>query len=208
VGAGRLSEEPPAADLARRKWNERYAQESSPPFPDQPAEWLVEHRALLERPTAGRALDLACGDGRNARYLAELGYDVDAIDISDVVIGRLKGAAASLGLGGVSARVADLEAGAVLPSAEYDVIACFNYLQRNLFDPLAAALRPGGLLFYETFARPHIDELGHAFRADFVLGENELLHAFPGLHVRHYFEGVAERSGKPRGIASLVAERR
>lgn len=206
--AGHLSAQPPTAGQARGKWNERYADESLPAFPDTPAAWLVEHRALLEsRAAAGRALDVACGDGRNARYLAELGYAVDALDISDVAVRRLSTAAPTLGLA-VTARVADLEADTALPNAEYDVIVNFNYLQRNLFDALAAALRPGGLLFVETFARPHVDELGHEFPEEFVLGDNELLRAFPGLRVLRYFEGVAERSGKPRGVAGLVAERR
>ena len=178
------------------------------PFPDRPAEWLVEHRSLLKAlPAGGRALDVACGDGRNARYLAELGFEVDAVDISAVVVERLAEAAGALGLS-VSPRVVDLEYGIGFPAHEYTVIVNFNYLQRSLFDSLARALRPGGLLLFETFARPHIDELGHDFRAEFLLGENELLEAFAGLRVRHYFEGVVERSGEPRGVASLVAQQR
>lgn len=193
---------------AREKWNQRYGEESATPLPATPAEWLVEHRALLEAlPSGGRALDLACGDGRNARYLAELGFAVDAIDISDVMIGRLGDAAVALRLD-VRPRVADLEREPVLPRGEYSVVMNFNYLQRNLFGPLAEALRPGGLLFFETFARPHIDELGHDLPAKFVLADNELLVAFPGLHVHDYFEGVVARSGRPRGVASLVGERR
>jgi SAM-dependent methyltransferase len=190
------------------KWNNRYAAPSSVPFPDTPAEWLVEHRSLLvPKAAGGRALDVACGDGRNARYLAELGFAVDAVDISDLVIDRLKAVAMTLDLS-VSPRIADLENGAGLPAGEYDVVVNFNYLHRPLFDGLARALRPGGLLLFETFARPHVDDLGRRFRPEFVLGANELLLAFAGLHVRHYFEGVVSRSGEPRGVASLVAERR
>jgi tellurite methyltransferase len=195
-------------DEAREKWNQRYAREPVAAFPDTPAEWLVEHRGLLEgRATAGRALDLACGDGRNARFLAELGFEVDAVDISDVVIARLTSAAEARGLS-VRPRVADLERPADLPVDHYDVIVNFNYLQRSLLGGLARALRPGGLLFFETFGRAQVDELGHDLRPEFVLGDNELLRAFGSLHVRHYLEGVAERSGRPRGVASLVAERR
>jgi tellurite methyltransferase len=196
----------PGPDQAREKWNDRYARMSTA-FPDAPAEWLVEHRCLLDRSADGRrALDLACGDGRNARFLAELGFQVDALDISDVVVDRLAAAALARDLT-VSARVADLEHAADLPTEHYDVIVNFNYLQRNLFDRLARALRPGGLLLFETFGRAHVDELGNDFPAEFVLGDNELLRAFPGLRVLHYREGVAERSGKPRGVASLVAEK-
>ena len=77
---------------ARERWNERYGGDGFEPFPDAPAPWLVEHAALL-RELAGagrrrRALDVACGDGRNARWLAELGFEVDAVDVSDVAIAR------------------------------------------------------------------------------------------------------------------------
>jgi SAM-dependent methyltransferase len=193
---------------ARGKWNQRYARRSSDAFPDAPADWLVEHRSLIAARAPGRrALDVACGDGRNARYLAELGFEVDALDISDVVVDRLRAAAATLGLS-VSPRAVDLEREFCLPGSAYDVVVSFNYLQRSLFAPLAGALRPGGLLVFETFGRPHVDELGNDFPDEFVLGDNELLRAFAGLHVRHYFEGIAERSGRPRGVASLVAERR
>jgi tellurite methyltransferase len=194
-------------DRAREKWNERYSAASSA-FPETPAEWLVEHRSLLDRYAAGApALDVACGDGRNSRYLASLGFEVDALDVSNVVIDRLSAAALTLDLS-VRPRVVDLEETGVLASDRYDVVVNLNYLQRSLFDAIARALRPGGLLFFETFARPHVNELGHRFRPEFVLGANELLRSFPGLHVLHYFEGVAERSGEPRGVASLVAERR
>jgi tellurite methyltransferase len=198
----------PGEEHARDKWNDRYARDSSVAFPDAPADWLVEHRPLIAAlAPGGRALDVACGDGRNARYLAELGFAVEALDVSDVVIRGLRAAAPALRLD-VTPRAVDLEAEPGLPADTYDVIVNFNYLQRSLFGALEQALRPGGLLFFETFATPHVDELGHDFPAAFVLADNELLRAFPALHVRAYFEGVAARSGRPRGIASLVAQRR
>ena len=82
-----------------------------------------------------------------------------------------------------------------------------NFLQRALLPALRDALRPGGLLVYETFGRAHIDELGREFNPDYVLGHNELLRAFGELHVRHYREGVVERGGGQRGLASIVAQR-
>jgi SAM-dependent methyltransferase len=188
---------------ARERWNERRAAEGFEPFPDAPADWLVEHAALLG--AGGRALDVACGDGRNARYLARLGFEVDALDISDVTIDALR-AVAPERAPGVHARVADLEHAALAQDA-YDVVVNFNYLQRDLFGALERSLRPGGLLLFETFGPGHLEELGKAINPAFVLGPNELLRAFAGLRVRHYREGVAERSGGPRGVASLVAQR-
>lgn len=194
---------------SRERWNERYGGAGFEPFPDEPAQWLVEHAALLrELPGASprrRALDVACGDGRNARRLAELGFAVDAVDVSDVAIAALREAAAAGGLA-VDARVLDLERDP-LPDGPYDVVVCMSYLQRDLFAPLARTLAPGGVVVYETFARAHVEELGRAFNPAYVLDRNELLRAFSGLHVRHYREGIAERRGGPRGVASIVAQR-
>lgn len=194
---------------SRERWNERYGGDGFEPFPDAPAEWLVEHAALLRdiADTAGprRALDVACGDGRNARWLAELGFAVDAVDVSDVAIAALRAAAAERSLR-VDARVLDLEHEG-LPAGPYDVVVCLSYLQRDLFAALARALAPGGVVLYETFSRAHVEELGHDFNLAYVLDRNELLRAFSDLHVRHYREGVAERRGGPRGVAGIVAQR-
>jgi SAM-dependent methyltransferase len=188
---------------AREKWNRRYAAPGFTAFPPSPAEWLVENGALL--PGGGRALDLACGDGRNSRYLAERGFAVDALDVSDVAVEALRAAARAAGLD-VRPEVVDLEAWEP-PRERYDAIVNLNYLQRDLFGPLAAALRPGGVLVFETFSEAHVTELGNRFDPRFLLAPEELLGAFPTLLVRHYREGVAVRSGRPRGLASLVAQR-
>jgi tellurite methyltransferase len=189
---------------AREKWNRRYAEPGFTPFPGAPADWLVENADLLPA-AGGRALDVACGDGRNSRYLAERGFTVDALDISDVAVAALRAAAAAGGLD-VRARAVDLEAWRP-PADRYDAIVNMNYLQRDLLAPLAAALRPGGVLVFETFAEAHVTELGNQFDPRFLLGPNELLHAFPGLLVRHYREGAATRGGRVRGVAGLVAQR-
>jgi tellurite methyltransferase len=188
---------------ARERWNERRSLSRFEPFPDAPAEWLVAHGSLLG--SAGRALDVACGDGRNALHLARLGFEVDAVDVSDVAIDALL-AAAPERAPGVHPRVVDLER-EPLPEAAYDVVVNFNYHQRDLFPALERALRPGGWLLFETLARAHIDELGKRINPAYVLGDNELLHAFPGLRVRRYREGVVARDCGPRGVASLVAQR-
>jgi tellurite methyltransferase len=193
----------------RERWNERYDVAGFQALPDAPAHWLVEHRDLLCELRAARddarAIDVACGDGRNARYLAELGFAVAAVDVSDVAIAALRAAAAETGLA-VQARVLDLEHEPPAQGA-YDVVVCMSYLQRDLFGALERALRPGGVLLYETFARAHLDELGRTFNPAYVLDRNELLHAFSALHVRHYREGVVARRGGERGVASIVAQR-
>ena len=188
---------------ARERWNERRSENGFEPFPDAPSEWLVEHGSLLGG--GGRALDIACGDGRNALYLARLGFEVDAVDVSDVTIDALR-AAAPERAPAVHPRVVDLER-EPLPEGEYDVVVSFNYLQRDLFGALERALRPGGWLVVETFSRAHIDELGKRMNPAYVLDDNELLRSFPGLRVRRYREEVVERAGGASGVASLVARR-
>ena len=187
---------------ASDRWNERYTQDFQP-FPQAPARWLVEHRELLSG--GGRALDVACGDGRNALYLAQRGYEVDAIDASDVAIDALRTAARERDLP-IFPRVVDLER-QPLPAGPYDVIVTMNFLQRDLFGALQDALAPGGLLFYETFGQAHITQLGRSFNPAYLLKEGELLRAFCDLEVVDHFDGVAERAGGPRGVGAIVARR-
>jgi SAM-dependent methyltransferase len=191
---------------ARAIWNRRYAEREGDAFPGAPGRWLVENHALLLGSAGRSALDLACGDGRNAAYLAQLGFQVDAVDISDVAIESLSAAVSDRGLA-VNPRRIDLERDP-LPGSNYDVIVLLNYLQRSLFEPVARALAPGGLLFVETVTRTHVEELGQRFDQRFVLDRNELRTSCPGLATLRYEEGVIERSGKPRAVASLVARRR
>jgi SAM-dependent methyltransferase len=190
---------------SRDRWNERYAQPGRQWMPETPSEWLVAHEALLAG--GGRALDVACGDGRNALYLAQLGYMVDAIDVSDVAIAALRRTIEERGLTmTITVGVVDLER-EPLPAGPYDVIVMTNFLQRDLFEPLQDALGPGGLLVFETLARCHVDELGHSFNPAYLVEPGELPRAFGRLEVVAHHEGVAERSGRPRGVAGIVARK-
>jgi tellurite methyltransferase len=179
---------------ARERWNARYRERLDP---GPPSDWLVQNRALIG---GTRALDLACGTGRNARFLAGLGFTVDALDISNVAIDALDA------VPGVRARVADLER-EPLPAGAYDVVVIINYLQRDLFAAAATALVPGGILIAETVTRAHSEELGRSFDPRFLLEPGELRDAFPRLDVLRFEEGVVQRSGRPRAVAALVAQR-
>ncbi len=201
--AGGQSREPRAT---RERWNRRHAQIGAHLFPQPPAAWLTENRTTLLTTSGCLALDIACGDGRNSAYLAQLGFEVDALDISDVAIDKLRAAATDHGLA-VNAIRLDLEH-EPLPRSDYDVIVQFNYLQRNLFGSLAQALAPGGILIAETVTRAHAEELGNDFDRRYLLDAGELLAAFPDLDVLRYREGIVQRAGAPRAVASLVARRR
>jgi tellurite methyltransferase len=180
---------------ARQTWNARYREHGTAPGP--PSDWLAANQALLR---GTRALDLACGTGRNALFLARLGFAVDALDISEVAIEALQG------VPGVHAQLVDLEREPV-PTGGHDVVVLINYLQRDLFAGAAAALAPGGVLIAETVTRAHVERLGRSFDERFLLEPGELRHAFGGLEVLRYQEGVVQRSGRPRAVAAIVAQR-
>ena len=168
--------------------------------------WLVEHRDLLAQQLGGRALDVACGAGREAAYLAELGFTVDAVDVSDVAIARVRRRAAQRALDITATRMDLLHPETGFPRPPYDAICCFYFLQRPLFAQIAEVLAPGGLLVYETFTRDHVEVVGAQMPERFLLDHNELLHAFGGLRVLHFREAVIGTQCR-RAVASLVARR-
>lgn len=184
----------------RRKWDGRYA--GAPGNGAPPLEVLAANAHLL--PVDGDALDLACGLGGSALFLARHGLRTRAWDISPVAIATLREAAGGLPL---TAEVRDL-ARDPPPPASFDVICVGHFLDRGLCPAIAAALRPGGLLFYQTWTLERVDESGPG-NADFRLARNELLRLFPGLVVRFYRdEGDVGDPGRGlRNRAQLVAQR-
>ncbi|WP_246598886.1 class I SAM-dependent methyltransferase [Methylogaea oryzae] len=164
---------------------------------------MVDNAHLL--PPSGRALDLACGLGGNALLLARLGLRVHAWDISPVAVERLRLAAAEPGLA-IDAEVRDAE-NAPWPQAFFDVIVVSRFLCRPLAGPIAAALKPGGLLFYQTFVGDKAEGIGPS-NPDYLLERNELLRLFAGLRVIAYREeGLVGDMGRGfRNEAMLVAQ--
>jgi SAM-dependent methyltransferase len=162
-----------------------------------PSPWLLAHASLL--PVAGRALDVACGRGRHALWLAARGLQVRAIDRDRESLDALSREAQSLGLV-VAADVVDLEAGPPGLGSGYRLIVVVNYLHRPLFPALRSALAPGGLLVYETFLETQ-GERRRPSRPEHLLRPGELLLLVSPLDV------VDMREGESRGrrVASIVA---
>jgi len=169
-----------------------------------PARFLVEHMELL--PAAGSALDVAMGTGRNALYLASRGYEVTGIDISPVAVERCRAEAERRGLR-LEAVCADLE-WYELPREAYDIVLDFYYLQRDLCPRLAAALRPGGVLVFETFTAEQRRFGWGPQQEEFLLRPGELRELFRGLEVVVYREGVVESERGPKAVAGMVARSR
>jgi len=189
---------------SERFWDERYRNEEAVPERG-PADFLVEHRHLL--PLAGRALDVATGTGRNALYLASLGYEVTGIDVSGVAVERCRAEAARRGLR-VEAVQADLGSYRLLVGV-YDVAVDFYYLQRDLAPSLADALRPGGVLVFESFTTEQRRFGWGPVQDDFLLRPGELRSLFAGLEELVYREGLVEsQSGRgTKAVAGLVARK-
>ncbi len=189
---------------SERFWDERYRKEEAAQKRG-PAAFLVEQRRLL--PPRGRVLDVAMGTGRNALYLASLGYEVTGIDVSGVAVARCGEEAVRLGLR-IEAIQADLESYEMASDA-YDIVTDFYYLQRELAPHLTAALRPGGVLVFETFTTEQRQFGWGPQQEEFLLQPGELRSLFPGLEVLAYREGLVERESErgTKAVAGLVARK-
>lgn len=164
-----------------------------------PSAWIVRFAALIR--AGGRVLDLACGTGRHARFLAGLGHAVAAVDRDAAALSALAG------LTGVTPLQADLE-GAPWPfgGQSFAAIVVTNYLYRPLFPHLIEALAEGGVLLYETFMQGN-ERFGRPSNADFLLRPGELLEAFGArLHVVAFEQGEV-RQPKPAVVQRLCAVR-
>jgi len=152
----------------------------------------------------GKALDIACGRGRNSLFLAQRGFDVVAIDISPVALaeGRRRAAEKSLS---ISWRQADLEQ-IELPGTSYDLMVNFNYLQRSLIPQIKKSLKSGGHVIFESYL---IDQriIGHPKNLAYLLGHNELLDLFRGLRVLYYREGKFTEGGQEAYRAGIFAQK-
>jgi SAM-dependent methyltransferase len=185
------------------KWNVIYrdGRETAP----EAVTVLSENRHLL--PATGTALDAACGRGGNALLLSRLGLETHAWDISQEALKQLRAVASRENL-----KVRTVCRDLILhpPDADtFDVIVVSHFLDRSIIGALIRALRPNGLVFYQTFIREQRDGYGPS-NPDYRLAENELLRLFRGLHLVYYREEgmVGDLKAGFRNEAMLIAQRR
>ncbi len=182
-------------------WNERYSRGEH--IIAEPMPLLVRVASELQ---PGRALDLACGMGRHAIFLAERGWQVTAIDASHVGIELARAAARERSVE-VDWRVADLERGSFEIEAEaYDLIGVFYYLQRDLFPQIRTGARRGGIVIsaiHMVDASPDIKQMNPSF----LLEPGELRAEFHGWEILHDYEGTPTEGGHHRRTAELVARK-
>ena len=170
-----------------------------------PAFVLTEYQYLL--PNAGTALDIACGLGANAVYLAQRGLDTQAWDISEQAIDKLK---QNRGVEEIPlmALVRDVQESPPLDNS-FDVICVSYYLERDITENIISALKPNGLLFYQTFIAESVSAHGPR-NPKYRLNQNELLNMFAALHILAYQElgCVGDTEQGLRDTALLVAQKK
>jgi len=180
----------------KERWDKKYKHN---PIPSKIVEVVKEYAELA---TGREALDIACGMGRNSKFLAERGFNVDALDISPVAINALKN------IPYVNAIEVDFDT-YKLKENSYDLIVCTYFLNRSLFPQIEKALKEDGIFIFETFMH-HSNNTKAPSNRTFLLEEGELEITFDDrydiLHLQEFMsEGICgEKSMK----ASMVAKKR
>jgi SAM-dependent methyltransferase len=179
-------------------WEEKY-RSGNGGSEDSPTILLVE---MAQQLAPGTAIDLACGTGRNALYLAERGWAVAAVDGSETAIELVKRRSAARNLQ-VHARVADLTATTfTMPPDAFDLVLIAFYLQRDLFAKVKTATRPGGVVV----AIAHTPEPGERW-SEKRARPGELLQFFKDWELLWQYEGPSRDPAHRRPVAEIVARR-
>lgn len=183
-------------------WNQKYSERSHSSL--EPDPFMVSaYNEFLSGSSPGLALDVADGVGRNSMWLAQRGWRVKLLDVSEVGIKKAQENAQRTGtVSSITAEVRDLNMVQDLGRQQYDLVIVFFFLQRELFPALISALKPGGLLIYKTYTTDQNNFAGGPSHPMFLLEPNELLNAFSSMRVLHYHETVQKR-----GVAELVVRK-
>lgn len=182
-------------------WDERYR--SGEHTTKEPSPLLSNAIKSLK---PGRALDVACGVGRHAIFLAEHGWQVTAVDSSRAGIEILRQRASEARVT-VHVQVANLESGEFQIEPEtYDLICVFYYLQRDLFPPIRAGVKAGGTVvaaIHLNDGKPNAKPANPAF----LLEPGELKQLFADWEITYYREGQSDEGGHHHDTAYLIARK-
>ena len=185
----------------RRRWNERY-REGAYQSREHPSAVLLDwHDAL----TGNSALDIACGRGRNAIHLASLGFDVDAVDISDIAIQQAAQRAKSMDLR-IHWITQDLERSLPL-EGPYDLILMIRYVDHRLLSTAVKLLAPGGKILVEEHLISDEDVVGPTNPCFRVL-PGSVQRTLGSLEIEREFEGlIREPDGSQAALVRVLAQR-
>ena len=191
------------SELMKARWNERYDRNMYI-YGKEPAAFLKQKMGGLKK---GKVLVLAMGEGRNAVYLAQNGFDVTGVDISEVAIEKCNRLAEERNtvVNAVVADLTDYDMG----KEQFDLITKFYYYEPSIFPQIIDALKPGGMFVLEQFS---IDHLKHRKTSgfgprnpDYLIKPNELLDHFKSLRVLYYEDTVVELDeGMHKGTAAVI----
>ena len=184
-----------------QRWDERYQRERDFWLERKPRQLLTAYAHLL--PAEGLALDAACGVVINAFFLAQRGLRAFALDISEYALRLAKQRASNIGLP-LEAAVIDLS-NPWLPAAHFEVIVNFHFLERGTIPVYRQALKPGGLIFFDTFSKRGEQNDSPVYYLD----PGELIGWFHDFEIIHYTENNLDPSENhsERGLAQLIARK-
>jgi len=186
----------------QKRWDERFRGKGFA-FGKEPNPFLKKHIHLLQK---GKTLDIASGEGRNAIFLAQHGFEVDAVDISDRGLKKAQKLAGDKGVK-INTLLVDLDQYQI-GKEKYDLIANFYFLRRSLISKIKKGLKKGGRVVFETYILEQ-KNVGTEGPKDpkYFLKPNELLRLFKDCRILFYREGIFKESGRRKAVASLIAEK-
>ena len=149
----------------KERWDNKY--KNNHPVSTKVVNVVEKYYALAK---GKQALDIACGTGRNAKFLSQKGFDVDALDISPIALESLKN------IENINPQEVDFDT-YKLREDSYDLIVCTYYLNRSLFPQIKKALKKGGIFIFETFMY-HSDNTKVPSNRSFLLEDGELEREF------------------------------
>jgi tellurite methyltransferase len=186
----------------QKRWNDRFGREEFA-FGKEPNPFLKKHIRLLPK---GKALDIASGEGRNAVFLAQNGFEVNAVDISERGLKKAQKLAQGRGVK-INTFLVDLDQYQI-EKERYDLIANFYFLKRRLIPRIRKGLKKGGKVIFETYLLEHRKlGTGGPKQAKYFLKPNELLRLFQNFRILFYREGIFREGGRKKAVASLIAEK-
>jgi len=186
----------------QKRWDKRF-REKEFAFGKEANPFLRRHIRLLPK---GKALDIAAGEGRNAVFLAQHGFDVDVVDISEMGLKKARKFAQEMGVK-IHTVLSDLDTYQI-EKERYDLIADFYFLRRSLIPKIKKGLKKGGRVIFETYILEHRNlATSGPKQAKYFLKPNELLKLFNGFRVLRYREGIFKEGGRKKAVASLIAEK-
>ena len=186
----------------QKRWDKRFGKKEFA-LGKEPNLFLKKHIHLFPK---GKALDMATGEGRNAVFLAQHGFEVDAVDISEKGLKKTRKLAREKAVK-VNALLVDLDHYQI-EKDRYDLIANFYFLKRRLIPKIRNGLNKGGKVIFETYLLEHRTlGTGGPKQAKFFLKPNELLRFFKNFRILFYREGIFREGGRRKAVASLIAQK-